>query len=105
MDSAFAASSFGASGSRIGTSRTPVSGPGVRKSEDKTEETGGSIYEQLYASGVRSMGDAYFMGGSAAANQAKTYWNGAEATPRRCGADLPPERRRPFLRSSLSISC
>ena len=71
MESAFAASSFGASGSRIGTSRTPVSGPGVRKSEDKTEETGGSIYEQLYASGVRSMGDAYFVGGSAAANQAK----------------------------------
>ncbi|MCQ4770820.1 ADP-ribosyltransferase [Intestinimonas massiliensis] len=71
MESAFAASSFGASGSRIGTTRTPVSGPGVRKSEDKTEETGGSIYEQLYASGVRSMGDAYFMGGSAAANQAK----------------------------------
>lgn len=71
MDSAFAASSFGASGSRIGTSRTPVSGPGVRKSEDKTEETGGSIYEQLYASGVRNMGDAYFVGGSAAANQAK----------------------------------
>lgn len=71
MESAFAASSFGASGSRIGTSRTLVSGPGVRKSEDKTEETGGSIYEQLYASGVRSMGDAYFVGGSAAANQAK----------------------------------
>ena len=71
MESAFAASSFGASGSRIGTTRTPVSGYGGRGSGDKTEETGGSIYEQLYASGVRSMGDAYFVGGSAAANQAK----------------------------------
>lgn len=71
MDSAFAASSFGASGSRIGTSRTPVSGYGGRRTGDKTEETGGGIYEQLYASGVRSMGDAYFVGGSAAANQAK----------------------------------
>ena len=71
MESAFAASSFGASGSRIGTTRTPVSRYGGRGSGDKTEETGGSIYEQLYASGVRSMGDAYFMGGSAAANQAK----------------------------------
>jgi len=59
MDSAFAASSFGASGSRIGTSRTPVSGYGGRRTGDKTEETGGGIYEQLYASGVRSMGDAY----------------------------------------------
>lgn len=71
MESAFAASSFGASGSRIGTTRTPVSRYGGRGSGDKTEETGGSIYEQLYASGVRSMGDAYFVGGSAAANQAK----------------------------------
>ncbi|MCG4527846.1 hypothetical protein NE626_12195 [Intestinimonas massiliensis] len=71
MESTFAASSFGASGSRIVTTRTPVSRYGGRGSGDKTEETGGSIYEQLYASGVRSMGDAYFVGGSAAANQAK----------------------------------
>ena len=41
---------------RSGGSR---SGSGGRKTGDKTEETGGSIYEQLYASGVRSMGDAY----------------------------------------------
>ncbi|MCQ4768986.1 hypothetical protein NE579_00980 [Intestinimonas massiliensis] len=36
-----------------------ASGSGGRRTGDKTEETGGSIYEQLYASGVRSMGDAY----------------------------------------------
>lgn len=41
---------------RSGGSR---SGSGGRKTGGKTEETGGSIYEQLYASGVRSMGDAY----------------------------------------------
>lgn len=39
--------------------RMSASGSGGRKTGDKTEEAGGSIYEQLYASGVRSMGGAY----------------------------------------------